>query len=95
MVEDGRACRKGEALSTLFGVKEVKKEHETENRREVRVSRQGVGRNLDVVDAPPIVEEAEGEWKTVREFINLEWEREKHKGRNAGGFWGAASAFSK
>ncbi|KAI5603495.1 hypothetical protein BDE02_01G223000 [Populus trichocarpa] len=56
---------------------------------------------LDANDSERNVEdfEEDGELKTMKEFIDLEWERKKNGGRDlkyiAGSFWEVASVFSK
>ncbi|KAI4385975.1 hypothetical protein MLD38_003956 [Melastoma candidum] len=81
--------------SSLLAVSAEQQQELTESRPRVRVSCRNEARNVEQPNAQPQVEEAEGEWKTVREFMDLEWESKKHKGRNAKGFWDVASSFSK
>jgi len=68
---------------------------EEENLGEIRVSAQDANNSEGNVEDL----EEDGELKTMKEFIDLEWERKKTGGRDlkdiAGSFWEVASVFSK
>uniref|UniRef100_A0A5B6ZRW2 Uncharacterized protein n=1 Tax=Davidia involucrata TaxID=16924 RepID=A0A5B6ZRW2_DAVIN len=68
-----------------------------ENEGKIRVSEDKLGQNVNVDEQT--VEEVEGELRTMKEHIDLEWQSRKHTGRDlkdiAGSFWVAASVFSK
>ncbi|KAJ6905019.1 hypothetical protein NC652_022916 [Populus alba x Populus x berolinensis] len=68
---------------------------EEENLGEIRVSAQDANNSEGNVEDL----EEDGELKTIKEFIDLEWERKKTGGRDlkdiAGSFWEVASVFSK
>ncbi|KAF2311979.1 hypothetical protein GH714_027649 [Hevea brasiliensis] len=86
--------RKPKGLALGLELKE-----EVENGVEIRISEEvsapnvnATGRNIDDF-------EEDGEFKTMKEFIDLEWERKKNAGRDlrdiAGSFWEAASVIRK
>ncbi|KAJ9146761.1 hypothetical protein P3X46_028991 [Hevea brasiliensis] len=86
--------RKPKGLALGLELKE-----DVENGVEIRISEEvsapnvnATGRNIDDF-------EEDGEFKTMKEFIDLEWERKKNAGRDlrdiAGSFWEAASVIRK
>ncbi|KAA8543778.1 hypothetical protein F0562_022045 [Nyssa sinensis] len=70
---------------------------EAESEGKIRVSEDVLGQNGNLNEQT--VEEFEGELKTMKEHIDLEWQSRRHAGRDlkdiAGSFWEAASVFSK
>lgn len=73
---------------------------EEENVAEIRVSEEVNAPNVNAAPVSIIDDfEEDGEWKTMKEFIDLESVRKKNAGRDlrdiAGSFWEAASVFRK
>ncbi|XP_030447648.1 protein OCTOPUS-like [Syzygium oleosum] len=98
-LDDGEKCERGEAL---FGLREEDEnerepEEEEEEHEEIRVCVRSVQANENVVNNGSVDEgfDDEAEFKTMKEFIDLEWQSKKQTRKNIRGLLEAASVFRR
>ncbi|XP_048140016.1 protein OCTOPUS-like isoform X2 [Rhodamnia argentea] len=97
-LDDGGKCEKGEALLGLREEDENEREpEEEEDEEEIRVCVRHVEANENVVNNGSVDEgfDDEAEFKTMKEFIDLEWQSKKQTRKNISGLLEAACLFRR